>query len=162
MSKFFESVYARWLQINNQEGIVPEDGYHGEYLIETAKTISKSIGYDQNTQENIVQVIGNEGLKITIEKIKDELADLGIEFDNWFSEKSLYENGQYKTILAILDKEGHLVVKDGAKWFTSTEFDDSRDNVVVRSSGTATYFATEPNPGQLSVIGRSLSTVFGI
>ena len=87
MSKFFESVYARWLQINNQEGIVPEDGYHGEYLIETAKTISKSIGYDQNTQENIVQVIGNEGLKITIEKIKDELADLGIEFDNWFSEK---------------------------------------------------------------------------
>ena len=143
MSKFFESVYARWLQVNNQEGNIPEDGYHGEYLIDTAKTISESIGYDQNSKENIVQIIGHEGLKITIETIKNELDGLGIKFDNWFSEKSLYEKGQYKKILAILEEEGHLVVKDGAKWFTSTEFDDSRDNVVVRSSGTATYFGTD-------------------
>ena len=143
MSKFFESVYARWLQVNNQEGNIPEDGYHGEYLIDTAKTISESIGYDQNPKSNIVQIIGHEGLKITIETIKNELDGLGIKFDNWFSEKSLYEKGQYKKILAILEDEGHLVIKDGAKWFTSTEFDDSRDNVVVRSSGTATYFGTD-------------------
>ena len=143
MSKFFESVYARWLQINNQEGNLPEDGYHGEYLIDTAKTISKSISYNQHSKKNIVEIIGNEGLKITIETIKNELDSLGIKFDNWFSEKSLYENGQYKKILAILDQKGHLILKDGAKWFTSTEFDDNRDNVVVRSSGTATYFATD-------------------
>ena len=143
MSKFFESVYARWLQINNQEGLIPEDGYHGEYLIDVAKTISKSIPCRENNKENMVQIVGNEGLNLTIEIIKSELSNLGIEFNNWFSEKSLYENGQYKKILEILDQEGHLIEKDGAKWFTSTAFDDSRDNVVVRSSGTATYFATD-------------------
>ena len=143
MSKFFESVYARWLQINNQEGLIPEDGYHGEYLIDVAKTISKSITCRENNKENMVQIVGNEGLNLTIEIIKSELSNLGIEFNNWFSEKSLYENGQYKKILNILDQEGHLIEKDGAKWFASTTFDDSRDNVVVRSSGTATYFATD-------------------
>ena len=143
MSKFFESVYARWLQINNQEGLIPEDGYHGEYLIDVAKTISKSIPYRENNKENMVQIVGNEGLNLTIEIIKAELSNLGIEFNNWFSEKSLYENGQYEKILEILNQEGHLIEKDGAKWFASTAFDDSRDNVVVRSSGTATYFATD-------------------
>ena len=112
MSKFFESVYARWLQVNNQEGNIPEDGYHGEYLIDTAKTISESIGYDQNPKSNIVQIIGHEGLKITIETIKNELDGLGIKFDNWFSEKSLYEKGQYKKILAILKilKNYHIAI----------------------------------------------------
>ena len=143
MSKFFESVYARWLQINNQEGLIPEDGYHGEYLIDVAKTISKSILCRENNKENMVQIVGNEGLNLIIEIIKSELSNLGIEFNNWFSEKSLYENGQYEKILEILNQEGHLIEKDGAKWFASTAFDDSRDNVVVRSSGTATYFATD-------------------
>ena len=142
MSNFFESVYARWLQINNQDAHVPEEGYHGEYLVHVAEIISKSIPYSSDT-ENMLEIVGTEGLNIILEIIKSELSSLGIEFDNWFSEKSLYDNGQYEKILDILYQKGNLIEKDGAKWFTSTNFDDSRDNVVVRSSGTATYFATD-------------------
>jgi arginyl-tRNA synthetase len=142
MSKFFESVYARWLQLNHQDGLVPEDGYHGEYLIEVAKTITESIPHT-NTSDTILKIVGTEGLNIILQIIKTELSSLGIEFDNWFSEKSLYDNGQYEKILDILNNTGNLIEKDGAKWFTSTNFDDSRDNVIVRSSGTATYFATD-------------------
>jgi len=78
-----------------------------------------------------------------ISRIKQDLELLGVNFDVWFSEKSLYENGQYSKVMSMLNKGGHLTDKESATWFVSTALGEDKDNVVVRSDGSATYFATD-------------------
>ena len=64
-------------------------------------------------------------------------------YDNWFTERSLYENGQFDRAMALLDEAGLLVQRDGATWFKSSTLGDDEDKVMVRSNGAPTYFATD-------------------
>ena len=75
--------------------------------------------------------------------IKDDLALFGVHYDNWFSEKSLVTNNKVQTALTTLEENGHSYVKDDAIWFRSTNFGDEKDRVLVRASGTHTYFASD-------------------
>jgi arginyl-tRNA synthetase len=75
--------------------------------------------------------------------IRDVLTRFGVEFDQWYSERSLYETGRVDAALATLDKAGHLYEKDGARWFRSTTFGDDKDRVVQRENGLYTYFASD-------------------
>jgi arginyl-tRNA synthetase len=68
---------------------------------------------------------------------------LRVEFDVWFREQSLYENGQYNKVMGLLRQGGFLAEKEGATWFVSTNLGEDKDNVVVRSNGMPTYFATD-------------------
>ncbi|MBS1190604.1 MAG: arginyl-tRNA synthetase [Rhodocyclaceae bacterium] len=74
---------------------------------------------------------------------RDDLEEFGVHFDLWFSEKSLYDTGLVARCVDLLEKQGHLYVQDGAKWFKSTDFGDEKDRVVQRENGLYTYFASD-------------------
>ncbi len=75
--------------------------------------------------------------------IEEDLREFGVEFDNWFSECSLFTTGKIKQAVDILNKKGHLYEKDGALWFRTTNFGDEKDRVVQRDNGAYTYFASD-------------------
>jgi arginyl-tRNA synthetase len=72
---------------------------------------------------------------------RNDLTEFGVTFDTWFSEQSLFDSGEAGRAIALLEKNGHIYVKDGAKWFTSSKFGDEKDRVVQRENGEYTYFA---------------------
>jgi arginyl-tRNA synthetase len=78
-----------------------------------------------------------------LEDCRSDLAEFGITFDQWFSERSLYDSGLVERALRNLDERGHLYEQDGAKWFRSTAFGDEKDRVVQRENGQYTYFASD-------------------
>ena len=94
------------------------------------------------------QLLGEEyrsvfdlGLYAILKDIKEDLSEFGVEYDEWFSERSLADN--VKAVVKKLEDAGHLYVKDGAKWFRTTDFGDEKDRVVVRDNGQTTYFASD-------------------
>jgi len=78
-----------------------------------------------------------------INQIKADLELLGVNFDVWFSEQTLYQEGQYQTAMSLLRRGGHITEKDDATWFVSTALGEDKDNVVVRGDGSPTYFAAD-------------------
>jgi arginyl-tRNA synthetase len=75
--------------------------------------------------------------------IRDDLAEFGVTFDCWFSERSLSDDGSIDRAIDALKKTGHAYVKDGALWFKSTDYGDEKDRVMVRENGVKTYFASD-------------------
>ena len=74
---------------------------------------------------------------------RDDLGEFGVRFDKWFSEQSLFDTGLVERAVTQLEKQGHIYVQDGAKWFRSTAFGDEKDRVVQRENGLYTYFASD-------------------
>ncbi len=85
----------------------------------------------------------SEALDGILADIRDDLAEFGVTFDCWFSERSLSEDGSVDRALDALKKAGHAYQKDGAWWFKSTEYGDEKDRVMVRDNGVKTYFASD-------------------
>ncbi|MGO9426355.1 MAG: arginine--tRNA ligase [Steroidobacteraceae bacterium] len=75
--------------------------------------------------------------------IREDLAEFGVTYDSWFSERSLIDSGQIDRAVAVLQAAGHAYVKDGALWFKSTAYGDEKDRVIVRENGIKTYFASD-------------------
>jgi arginyl-tRNA synthetase len=74
---------------------------------------------------------------------RDDLSEFGVEFDCWFSEKSLYDSGRVERVVSRLEASGHVYTEAGARWFRSTQFGDEKDRVVQRENGQYTYFASD-------------------
>ncbi|MEY3200692.1 MAG: hypothetical protein RIR70_242 [Pseudomonadota bacterium] len=74
---------------------------------------------------------------------RDDLAEFGVHFDVWFSEKSLFDTGLVERAVNTLDERGKLYTQDGARWFKSTDYGDEKDRVVQRENGQYTYFASD-------------------
>ncbi|MFC1900926.1 arginine--tRNA ligase [Chloroflexota bacterium] len=145
MDAFNRTLYARYLQCLGKEAEVPDDGYVGSYMVDMAKDIiaidgEKYLGLPE--AEAIVE-IGKLGLNQIIEQIREDLDILRVNFDSWFTEQSLYKNGQYDTAMKMLREGGHIAEREGATWFISTALGEDKDNVIVRSNGSPTYFATD-------------------
>jgi arginyl-tRNA synthetase len=83
------------------------------------------------------------GLKDILADIRDDLAEFGVHYDRWFSERSLHEEGAIDHALDLLRQNGVVYEKDGAQWFRATDFGDEKDRVVVRANGARTYFASD-------------------
>ena len=142
---FCRSLYARYQQSLNVDAEMPADGYLGSYMTTLAKEIIAEEGdkFLSLPEKKAIAQLGNIGLGRMIEQIKSDLERLGVSFDVWFSEKSLYEKGQYKKVMSLLNKGGYISEKEGATWFVSTALGEDKDNVVVRSDGSPTYFASD-------------------
>ena len=142
---FTRSLYARYQQCLNIDAEMPSDGYLGSYMVDLAKEIIAEEGdkFLSLPEKEAVARLGRIGLVRIIEQIKSDLERLGVSFDVWFSEKSLYEKGQYKKVMSLLQKGGYISEKEGATWFVSTALGEDKDNVVVRSDGSPTYFASD-------------------
>lgn len=107
---------------------------HIDALIEKAKGLLGSDGYKQ---------VFDTGLNAILSDIRQDLADFGTEYDEWFSERSLMDAGVVDKAIAELKQADMLYQQDGAWWFKSTEFGDEKDRVVVRDNGQTTYFASD-------------------
>ena len=145
MEIFKRSLYARYLQALNVNAEVPENGYMGNYMIDIANEIIAEHGnkFQKLAEPEALTKLGDIGIKKVIDKIQKDLKQLRVEFDVWFREQSLYENGQYNKVMGLLRQGGFLAEKEGATWFVSTNLGEDKDNVVVRSNGMPTYFATD-------------------
>jgi arginyl-tRNA synthetase len=93
--------------------------------------------------DNRYRYVFELGLNTILDDIRDDLALFGVEYDEWFSERSLTEKGAVNRALERLREAGHLYERDGALWFRSTAFGDDKDRVVVRDNGQITYFASD-------------------
>ncbi|ADX77391.1 TPA: arginine--tRNA ligase [Staphylococcus pseudintermedius] len=136
-----KSIEARYLQHLGQKAEMPADGYHGQDI--------KNIGADlAKKQPNLMDLSDDERLKTfrqlgvdyEMAKLKQDLADFNIHFDNWFSETSLYEKGEIKAVLERMKENGYTYEQDGATWLRTTDFKDDKDRVLIKKDGTYTYF----------------------
>jgi arginyl-tRNA synthetase len=116
----------------------PEDGYEGEYIGELAERIAAE-GVDVAD----VDAVAGHGIELMLEQIRASLHRYGVDFDRWFSERTLHESGALDAVLESLRDSGHAYESEGALWLRTTEFGDDKDRVLVRTNGTPTYFATD-------------------
>ena len=145
MQAFYGSVYARYLQSLGQEAAMPANGYAGEYIADLAEEIAESegtrfIGMDE---AQALREMGDIARGKMIDLIRDDLTQIGVGFDNWFSERTLFDQGDYDRALQVLKDKEFLSERENAVWFNSTQLGDDKDNVVIRSSGEPTYFASD-------------------
>jgi arginyl-tRNA synthetase len=139
------SIEARYRQALGQEAEMPEDGYHGEDIIGFAKELAEQEG-------DRLLILGDQerfdyfrtyGLEKELAKIKRDLARFGVQFDEWFSESSLYENDQVTVVLDALRAKGQVYELDGAVWLSSTAFGDDKDRVLIKNDGSYTYLTPD-------------------
>lgn len=203
------SVWIRYLQANNVEVSLPDNGYKGDYVVtlgnqlfeehkdrycvsldalcaadltresSTALTELANLSADQvREKQDIVgshekllasyekkfreealdariafakQTLSNGGfavffdiaLNTIVEDIRQDLGEFGVEYDTWFSERSLFDSGKIDTAIEKLKTSGDIYEKGGALWFKTTDYGDEKDRVVVRDNGQPTYFASD-------------------
>jgi arginyl-tRNA synthetase len=133
LTKFRDSLYARY---RGEEP--PEDGYHGQYLVDMATLLHAELGDDVDPDTAC-----EWGYRKIVAGLRDDLGRIGVFFDTWFSERTLHERGDVDDVLAALDARGVTYEADGAKWLRSTDFGDQRDRVIIRSDGTTTYLCND-------------------
>jgi arginyl-tRNA synthetase len=142
---FSLSLYARYKQSLGLEAEMPENGYFGAYMVDLAKDMVAEHGdrFAKLPEADGIKQLGEIGLQKMIAWIRGDLELIGVTFDVWFSELSLYSKGQFQTVMDMLRKNGYLVEKENATWFMSTALGEDKDNVVVRGDGSPTYFAAD-------------------
>ena len=145
MENFYASLLARYLQVMGQEAELPEGGYQGEYLADLARELAELEGrrYLDLSTEDALHDIAPKGRQKMVDLIRDDLEHIGVEFDNWFSEGSLYRSDEYESTMSLLRSRGYVSEEDGATWFASSALGQDKDNVLVRSNGSPTYFASD-------------------
>jgi len=145
MDAFNRSLYVRYLQCLGTKAEMPSDGYLGNYMVDLAKEIIAEEGdwFRSLVEPEAIAQIGRLGLDKVMKRIKEEVQRLRVTFDGWFTEQSLYDNGQYDTAMSLLRKRGYIAEKEGATWFLSSALGEGKDEVVVRSNGMPTYLATD-------------------
>ena len=143
MDRFNHSLYARYQQQFGVEAQVPEDGYQGEYMVELARELKDEEGerFLNMPEQEAVGELGEIGLRKMLDAIRADMEELRVSYDMWFSERTLYEEGQYERSMNILRDAGYLTERDGATWFKSTALGDEKDKVLVRSTGVPAYIA---------------------
>ena len=141
-----ETLYARYEQLFGREVDIPADGYPGEYMIDIARTVKEQAGdaYLRPEGEPAPDELTALGIDLMVKQIRASLQDFGVEYDCWFSEKSLYgPGGAYEKAMSLLRENGQLAEREGALWFTSSDLGEDKDNVVVRTDGRPTYYASD-------------------
>jgi len=139
-----ESIYARLMELSGRSYPFPEEGYRGSYILDVArKLLEEKPEILEMDSEEAVRLASRFGKDMLLKRIEDDLKELGVEFDSWFSESSLHESGEIEEVLSLLNEKGLLYEKEGALWLRTTEFGDDKDRVVRRSNGEYTYFASD-------------------
>jgi len=164
MQLFYQTAYARYAQVFGEPIPVPEDGYQGAYMIALAQEIAAQHGdeYLRLPQDQAVPAVGRLALERVIQRAQDDLAAMGIRYDCWFSEQSLYQNGQFDAVMTILRQGNYLEERDGAVWFMATRLGGAKDEVVIRSDGTPGYFASDIAYHYNKFVERSFDRVIDV
>ena len=167
------SVWLRYLGLCGLGFPYPENAYQGEYIRQIAEILHQKRGaelailphevgelssndFDQEREldrlidfakarleEKNYSEIFNLVMTQILDEIRSDLEAFGVHMDNWFSERSLLQNGYVGQCVEKLESGDFLYEKDNAKWFRSTRFGDEKDRVVIRENGQPTYFASD-------------------
>ncbi len=122
----------------------PEDGYHGEYIVDLAKEVSvKAPELIKLPEAESIAAFRDAGYKLQLAQQQKVLENFGTHFDIWFSEKSLYENNFFNHSLEKLKSQGHVFESENATWLRTTDFGDDKDRVIIKSDGSFAYFASD-------------------
>jgi arginyl-tRNA synthetase len=145
IDNFGRSLYARYRQCLDKEAAMPPDGYYGNYMIDLAKEIVQEQGdrFLSLPESEAVSQLAKVGTARMLQRIKRDLELLNVVFDTWFSERSLYQGGQYDRAMELLRSGSYIAKKENATWFESSALGEDKDNVLVRSDGSPTYFASD-------------------
>ncbi|ACN98590.1 arginyl-tRNA synthetase [Sulfurihydrogenibium azorense Az-Fu1] len=146
IKKLGQSVYARFRQIEEPDFPFPEDGYHGEYIKDIAKEIyhyEREKILSMLSEEDAVEFCAEYAKNYLLDKIKEDLKLINVDFDIWTSEKSLYQHGKVDQALKFLEEKGMIYEKDGALWLKTSLYGDEKDRVIKKSDGSYTYFAAD-------------------
>jgi len=139
------SVHARILEQRGRPFDFPEDGYQGEYIRDIATWIieNESEVVEQEDNDEKIAELARLAVEYNVSGQKKDLGDFNVEFQRWFREKGLHENGDVMGVLSKLEETGYIYEEDGKKVFRSTEFGDDKDRVVVRDDGRPTYLLAD-------------------
>ena len=166
------SVWLRYLQALNLDVALPDNCYQGDYVADMGKQLAdKNADAYQIDAQDIINVrndlddevaldatidlmkqhLGDDGFNVffdlalnsILDDIRQDLSEFGVEYDTWFSEKSLFNNGKIQACIEQLKASDDVYEKGGAWWFRSTNYGDEKDRVVVRDNGQPTYFASD-------------------
>lgn len=167
------STWLRYLELGGEIVAFPPNAYQGDYVREMAAELRSADGarYQRSwaqaaagaaevasdPERHLDDLIANakqlldadyervhsHALNTQLNDCRDDLAEFGVSFERWFSERSLFTSGQVDRAVQQLEQRGHVYLQDGAKWFRSTEFGDEKDRVVQRENGQHTYFASD-------------------
>ncbi len=167
------STWLRYLDFAGERVDFPANGYQGEYVRAMARNIfeqhgrryarpAAEVAHDapgdaEDAEARLDAMIAGakrllaedwayiHGFALTeqLGDCRNDLAEFGVTFDSWFSERSLYDSGKVEQAVAALERRGHVYLQDGARWFRSSAFGDEKDRVVQRENGQYTYFASD-------------------
>jgi len=146
ISLLAKSLWVRYNQLlGSQDLDIPEDGYRGEYLIDIAKKLLKEVGdvYKDRWDSETERFFKRYAVENILVNMKEDLNSLECEFDVYFSETSLIEDGTVRKVLELLREKGFIYEKDGAVWLKVSQFVEDDDKVLVKSNGSYTYFLTD-------------------
>ena len=146
IENFGKSLEARYFQLMGQDVEFPEDGYHGQDIIDTVKGLIAAdagqkylnMGPEQRKAEFIEYALHEK-----LDAIRSNLGQFGVDYDVWFSEKTLHESGAVSSAIDELRAKGFIYENEGALWLKTTAFGEEKDEVLVRGNGVPTYFAAD-------------------
>ncbi len=139
------SVYLRCKELLGQKIEFPEECYQGEYIRALARSVIESKGeaFINEDEETALSFCARTSADAIIAGIREDLKAFGVDFQEWFSEQTLYDSQQVDQALEDLKEKDMVYLRDGAWWFKSTAYGDEKDRVVVRQNGQTTYFASD-------------------
>jgi arginyl-tRNA synthetase len=139
-----ESLWVRYRELLGESRDIPEDGYRGEYLVDVARDVRAKLGdgfprFDGAARDTFRR----EAVDRMTACIKDDLANLDVRYDHWFSEATLHRSGEVDAALRTLESRGGTYEADGAIWLRAEEHGGAKDSVLVRSDGRPTYLLVD-------------------
>ena len=138
MHRLGESVKSRYLELLGEKTEFPEEGYEGEYIVEIAQNLidKKGDSLKDLTENTAFKDAAESNIFLNIEKT---LARIGLKFDTFFNENSLYDSGAITNVVDTLRQKNLIYEKEGATWFKASEAGRDQDRVIIKSSGEPTY-----------------------
>jgi len=145
IENFARSLLVRYQQAFGRQTELPENGYAGSYVSDMAGELIELRGENllDLDESTALREIAPWGIEHVLKGIERDLESIRVKFDSWFSERTLFDGNDYELTMKILDNRGYVVKNQGATWFRSQSEDNEKDNVLIRSNGAPTYFASD-------------------
>jgi arginyl-tRNA synthetase len=139
------STWLRYRELKGEAIEFPEDHYRGDYIKDISQEVIDQKGDEflNKPEEECIPFFRRFAKDNILKGIEKDLSEFRVNFDNWFSEESLYEDKSVEKAVDWLKGQGHIYEKDGAVWLKSSAFDDDKDRVIVKQTGERTYFCSD-------------------
>jgi arginyl-tRNA synthetase len=140
-----KSVWVRYRQILGKAASLPDHWYRGAYIVDMARKIREERGREllHWDDSDSIRFCTAFAVQRMMEGIRRDLRDFGVQFQNWFSEKTLYTDNRVRRTIDFLRKRGLVYEQEGATWFLSRRYGDEKDRVLIKADGSTTYFASD-------------------